>query len=153
MECGVHRHVAIQTLASDEASLTRSGCTDRGRAPLRSDSAGVIMLTKDELYDGAVDRVAEGDLEGAVVAYREALRLDPDYADVWEGLSMALADLERYAEAIEAATRVVELQPDEQLSYTNLSRIYQRAGDVPKAEEWAAKGRVIEWKRQLKEGK
>jgi len=64
-----------------------------------------------------------------------------------------LADLQRYGEAIEAATRVVELQPDEQLAYTNLSRVYQRAGDVPKAGEWAAKGRVIEWKRQLKEGK
>jgi hypothetical protein len=43
--------------------------------------------------------------------------------------------------------------PEDQLPYTNLSRIYQRAGDVPKAEEWAAKGRVLEWKRQLKEGK
>ena len=45
-----------------------------------------------------------------------------------------------------------ELVPEEQLSYTNISRIYQRAGDVPKAEEWAAKARVLDWKRQLKEG-
>jgi Flp pilus assembly protein TadD len=110
------------------------------------------MSTKDELFDLAVDHVAEGDLEAAVTAYREALAIDPDYSDVWEGLSMALADLGRFDEAIEAATRVVQLSPDEQLPYTNLSRIYQRAGDVPKAEEWAAKGRVLEWKRQLKEG-
>jgi hypothetical protein len=48
---------------------------------------------------------------------------------------------------------VVELSPEEQLAYTNLSRIYQRAGDVPKAEEWAAKGRVLDWKQQLKAGK
>lgn len=110
------------------------------------------MPSKEEIYDRAVDLIAEGDLEGAVAAYREALKIDPGYTDALEGLSMALADLERWEEAIEAALRVVELDPDEQLAYTNLSRIYQRAGDVPKAEEWAAKGRVIEWKRQLKEG-
>lgn len=111
------------------------------------------MATKEDFYDQAVDHVAEGDLEAAVAAYRQALALDPDYADVWEGLSMALADLERFEDAVAAATRVVELVPDDQLSYTNISRIYQRAGDVPKAEEWAAKGRVLDWKRQLKEGK
>jgi Flp pilus assembly protein TadD len=111
------------------------------------------MPTKEDYYDQAVDHVADGNLEDAVAAYREALRLDPEYADVWEGLSMALADLLRFDEAIEAARRVVELNPDDQLPYTNVSRIYQRAGDVPKAEEWAAKGRVIEWKQQLKSGK
>lgn len=109
------------------------------------------MPTKEELYDQAVDHVADGDLEAAVRVYQQALEEDPDYADVLEGLSMALADLGRFDEAIKAAHRVVELVPDEQLSYTNLSRIYQRADDVPKAEEWAAKGRVLEWKQQLKE--
>jgi Flp pilus assembly protein TadD len=111
------------------------------------------MATKEDHFDRAVDAVAEGDLEGAVAAYREALAIDPDYADVLEGLSMALADLERFDEAVAAAVRVVELMPDEVLSYTNVSRIYQRAGDVPKAEEWAAKGRMLDWKQQLKSGK
>lgn len=111
------------------------------------------MSTKEEFYDEAVDHVADGNLEAAIEAYRKALEIDPEYADVWEGLSMALADLERYDEAIEAATKVVELVPGEQLSYTNISRIYQRAGDVPKAEEWAAKARVTDWKQQLKDGK
>ena len=111
------------------------------------------MPSKEDLFDQAVDYVAEGNLERATALYREALQVDPDYADAWEGLSMALADMEQWGDAIQAAHRVVELVPDDQLPYTNLSRIYQRAGDVPKAEEWAAKGRVLEWKRQLKEGK
>lgn len=111
------------------------------------------MPSKEELFDAAVDHVGEGDLEAAVDSYRRALAIDSSYADGWEGLSMALADLGRFDEAIAAATRVVELTPQEQLAYTNLSRIYQRAGDVPKAEEWAAKGRVLDWKQQLKSGK
>jgi len=111
------------------------------------------MATVDELYDRAVDAIADGDLEAAVAAYREALEIDPNFADGWEGLSMALTDLGRFDEAIAAAERVVEIMPDELLSYTNISRVYQKAGDVPKAEEWAAKGRMLDWKQQLKEGK
>ncbi|MGD9762139.1 MAG: tetratricopeptide repeat protein [Candidatus Binatia bacterium] len=108
------------------------------------------MASKEEWYDRAVDCVADGDLPSAVAAYREALAADADYADALEGLSMALADLGQFDEAIAAATRVAELQPEEILSYTNVSRIYQKAGDVPKAEEWAAKGRMLDWKQQLK---
>jgi tetratricopeptide (TPR) repeat protein len=106
----------------------------------------------DELYDQAVDHVAEGNLLAAIESYRKALAIDETFADAWEGLSMAYADLERYPEALEAAHKVVELTPDEQLAFTNLSRIYQRADQIDKAEEWAAKGRILEWKRQLKEG-
>lgn len=109
------------------------------------------MATKEELYDRAVDQVADGNLEAAVRAYREALEIDADYADALEGLSMALADLGRWDEAIEAALRVVQITPEEQLAYTNLSRIYQRAGDIARAEEWAARGRVLDWKQQLKD--
>lgn len=111
------------------------------------------MANSEELYDQAVDCIADGKLDEAIGRYREAVALDPSFADAWEGLSMALADKEMWDEAIAAAKTVVELAPDEQLGYTNVSRIYQRAGNVPEAESWAAKGRVLEWKAQLKEGK
>ncbi len=109
------------------------------------------MPTTEDLYDKAVDYVADGDLDAAVAAYRAALDQDAEFADAWEGLSMALADQEKYDEALEAAHKVVELTPDEQLAYTNLSRIYMRADQIEKAEEWAAKARVLDWKRQLSE--
>jgi len=108
------------------------------------------MASAQDLYDQAVDCVAEGQLDDAIAKYQAALTLDPVFADAWEGLSMAFADLERWDDALEAAKKVVELTPDEQLGYTNVSRIYQRAGNVPEAEAWAAKARVLDWKRQLK---
>ncbi|MEO8603270.1 MAG: tetratricopeptide repeat protein [bacterium] len=108
------------------------------------------MTEQEAHYDRAVDCIADGDQEGAVAAYHAALAVDPDYADALEGLSMVLADLGRFEEAIAAAERVVQLVPDEILSYTNVSRICQKAGDVPKAEEWAAKARMLDWKQQLK---
>jgi len=111
------------------------------------------MPSREELYDQAVDCVADGQLAEAIDKYREALALDPAFADAWEGLSMALADQEQWDEAIAAAKRAAELTPGEQLAYTNVSRIYQRAGNVPEAEAWAAKARLLDWKQQLKEGK
>ncbi|HXQ20467.1 MAG TPA: tetratricopeptide repeat protein [Candidatus Acidoferrales bacterium] len=111
------------------------------------------MPSGEELYDQAVDCIAEGQLDEAIAKYREAVAVEPSFADAWEGLSMALADKELWDDAIAAAKKVVELDPDEQLGYTNVSRIYQRAGNVPEAEAWAAKARVLDWKRQLKEGK
>jgi tetratricopeptide (TPR) repeat protein len=111
------------------------------------------MPSSEELYDQAVDCIADGKLDDAIARYREAVALDPNFADAWEGLSMALADKELWTEAIEAAKKVVELNPDEQLAYTNVSRIYQRSGNVPEAESWAAKARVLDWKAQLKQGK
>jgi len=111
------------------------------------------MPSSEELYDQAIDCIADGKLDEAIGKYQEAVALDPNFADAWEGLSMALADKERWDDAIVAAQKVTELNPDEQLGYTNVSRIYQRAGNVPEAEAWAAKARVLDWKQKLKEGK
>ncbi len=113
----------------------------------------VAMSTVDELFDAAIDHVAEGDLEAAIAKYREAIAMAPDFADAWEGLSMALADKELWEEAITAAKKVTELTPQEQLAFTNVSRIYQRAGNIAEAEAWAAKARVLDWKQQLQEDK
>jgi tetratricopeptide (TPR) repeat protein len=109
------------------------------------------MPSSEELYDQAVDCIAEDKVDEAISKYQESVALDANFADAWEGLSMAYADKEMWPEAIEAAKKVVDLNPDEQLGYTNVSRIYQRSGNVPEAEAWAAKARVLDWKTQLKE--
>jgi Flp pilus assembly protein TadD len=36
--------------------------------------------------------------------------------------------------AIEAARRLIEIEPDEALSHTGLSRLYQQKGMIPEAE-------------------
>jgi tetratricopeptide (TPR) repeat protein len=110
------------------------------------------MPDKYDLYDQAVDLVAEGKGEEAVARYREAIALDADFADGWQGLALALNDLGRHQEAIEAAKRLCELTPDDVLAHTTLSRIYQASGRVPEAEAAGAQARVLDWKRQLKDG-
>ena len=51
------------------------------------------------------------------------------------------------------AKKLTELSPDDEMSYTVLSRLYQQKGMVPEAEAVAAKARMLDWKRQLQEQK
>jgi tetratricopeptide (TPR) repeat protein len=111
------------------------------------------MPTKDELFDRAVDYVADGDLDGAIRVYQEALALDPTFADAVQGLAMAYADKGLFDEAITWGKKLVELAPDETLAHTSLSMFYQRKGMIPEAEAEGAKARMLDWKRQLAEQK
>jgi tetratricopeptide (TPR) repeat protein len=110
------------------------------------------MSSKDELYDRATDLFGDGKPEEAIAVYREALAIDPQFADAWHGLGMALSEVGRHDEAIEAGKRLCELSPDDTLAHTTLSRFYQAAGRIPEAEAEGAKARILDWKRQLREG-
>ena len=109
------------------------------------------MPTAEELYDLAVDQVAEGRLDEAIATYREALALDPTFTDALLGLAMAYADAKMFDDAIEQGKKLVELTPDDTLAHTSLSMFYQRKGMIAEAEAEGAKARVLDWKRQLAE--
>jgi tetratricopeptide (TPR) repeat protein len=106
----------------------------------------------EDIYYSALDLMAEGKLEEAVAAYRESISIDPSFTEAMHGLARALQDLQRYDEAIQAAQRIAELDPDDVLAHTSLSVLYQKKGMIPEAEEEGAKARVLGWKQQLKRG-
>jgi tetratricopeptide (TPR) repeat protein len=104
----------------------------------------------EDIYYSALDLMAEGKLEEAVVAYRESIATDPGFTEAMHGLARALQDLQRYDEAIEAAKKISELDPDDVLAHTSLSVLYQKKGMIAEAEAEGAKARVLGWKQQLK---
>jgi tetratricopeptide (TPR) repeat protein len=71
-----------------------------------------------------------GRLDEAVAGYRAALALDPALAIAWNGLARK-EDLDG---AIAAAERLAELDPEDPLAHTSLSRFYQRKGWIERAE-------------------
>src|SRR5436305_11782428 len=103
-------------------------------------------------YYVALDLMAEGHLEKAVVEYQASVQSDPTFTEVMHGLARALQDLQRYDEAIEVAQKIAELDPDDVLAHTSLSVLYQKKGMIPEAEAEGAKARVLGWKQQLKQG-
>jgi len=104
----------------------------------------------EEHYYAALDLMADGKLEEAVVAYRESLATDPVFTEAMHGLARALQDLQRYDEAIAVAEKITEVDSDDVLAHTSLSVLYQKKGMIPEAEAEGAKARVLGWKQQLK---
>ena len=49
--------------------------------------------------------------------------------------------------------KILELDPEDILAWTSISRAYQRKGMIPEAEEAGNKARVLGWKQELREQK
>jgi tetratricopeptide (TPR) repeat protein len=112
-----------------EAAAQRAeGERSTGRA-----ARAALQLAREALRQLANDRIPR-----AIALYEKAVAEDPGCALAWNGLSIAwrhAGDLDR---AIEAGRRLVELEPDDALSHTNLSILFQSKGMIPEAEEQKA---------------
>ena len=107
---------------------------------------------EDHYYAG-IDLFGEGKLPEAILEYTRALELDPKLSDALHGLAQAYHAQQDFDRTIETARRILELDQDDILAWTTISRAYQRKGMVPEAEEAGNKARILGWKQQLKEQK
>lgn len=102
------------------------------------------MPTTDELYDAANELKEQGDLEGAVAKLKEIVAQDEKYVLAYAALAIYQQKLGQPDEAIQHALKVAELEPNDPLSYTQLSVVYQRCGRIPEAEEAMARARTVQ---------
>jgi tetratricopeptide (TPR) repeat protein len=91
------------------------------------------------LYKQGFQEFVQGDADAAIERYREAIATFDGLALAWNGLSIALAKKGDLEAAVAAAEKLVELEPDDPLSHTNLSRILMQKGMIPEAEDAKAK--------------
>lgn len=130
---GLHaggRAIAPSAVAVLVAMAAAASPAPSGRAP-----AAAPAVSADEAATALARGVARhqaGDLEGAVTAYRESLRLHPG-AEAGSNLGAALAALGRYPEAIEAYRAAVSLAPDDGRIRYNLALAYYKSADLPRA--------------------
>jgi tetratricopeptide (TPR) repeat protein len=113
-------------------------------------AAGLLLrddavMTAEEQMDAGHTALAMGEMAEAAQHYRKATQLDPNLADAWQSLGMALVKLEKLDEAIEVLQKLVQLKPKDQLAYSSLSLALGRAGKIKEAEEAAAKAKVAGW--------
>jgi tetratricopeptide (TPR) repeat protein len=99
-------------------------------------------------YKEGFSLFVKGQVEDAIARYREAIAIDDSLSIAWNGLSMALAKLGDLEAAIEAAEKLVELEPDDPLSHTNLSRILMQQGLIPEAEDARARAMGLQMRQQ-----
>ena len=110
-------------------------------------------VTAEDHYYAGIDRFGEGKLDEAIAEYTRAIEMDPKFADALHGLAQAYHAKEDFDRTIEAARRILEIDSEDILAWTTVSRAYQRKGMVPEAEEAGNKARVLGWKQQLREQK
>jgi tetratricopeptide (TPR) repeat protein len=110
-------------------------------------------MTAEDHYYAGIDLFGEGKLGAAIEEYNRALELDPKLIDALHGLAQAYHAREDFHRTIEAAQRILVLEPDDILAWTAISRAYQRLGMIPEAEEAGNKARILGWKQQLREQK
>ena len=110
------------------------------------------QLAEDHYYT-ALDLYADGNAEGAIQKYKEAVDADPTFSDALHGLARVYQDLSRFDDAIAVARKIAEVDPDDVLAHTSLSILYQKKGMIAEAEEESNRARILGWKQQLKQGK
>lgn len=93
------------------------------------------MATKQELYNAGLDLFGQGKMEEAIAKYDEAIAVDANDAELYMAKSMAYQRMKDLDNALEAALKAVEVNPDEPLFHTNLSRCFQQKGMIPEAED------------------
>ena len=98
------------------------------------------------------------DTDKALVAYRQAVNLDPDDADGWNQLGHLLRRIGSLDEAVKAYEKVLTLGNQVKdksviaMALGNLGNVYQTRGDLDKAEEFYLKSLAIEKELGGKEG-
>ena len=107
-------------------------------------------MTKEDLFEQAVNAFGDDKLAESIELYRKALEIDPTYSDALHGLGMSLFRLERFDEAIETAKRLIAIDSEDVLAHTSLSNIYHAQGRIEDAEKEGNVAKIMGWKQELR---
>lgn len=97
-----------------------------------------------ELTNQGFDLFSEGKIDEASVKLEEAIAADANYIEAYRTLAMVYGRKNMLDEAVVAAQKVIDLDPDDHLGYVSLSIFLQRQGKVPEAEEAMARGKAAQ---------
>jgi len=135
---------AESPVAPDPAARPKEGWGDRARALEKAQNwPGMLSHSRrwtkaepgNELAWWAL-AFAYGEMgrnREAIEAYREALRLKPDFTPAWYNLGVSYRELGRYQEAIAALREALRLKPDFAYAWHNLGASYGKLGRYQEA--------------------
>ena len=113
--------IAYQLKRHDvSVALIRQAIKQNGRNPFYFSHLGTALRD-------------QGKLDEAIVAYRQAIGLKPDFAEAHSNLGNALRDQGKIAEAILAYRRAIGLKPDYAEAHSNLGNALRDEGELDEA--------------------
>lgn len=96
----------------------------RSRASVR----GSVRLSAKAYYDRGEILFAQGDLQGALRSYKQALRINPRYADALSAVAWTNEALGSDSQAIEYYRKAIRIRPGDFFPYEQLGRLYDQQG-------------------------
>ncbi len=103
------------------------------------------------LYESAMQRFVEGDLDASITAMRHLVEAYPQFWQAQEGLAVLLGRAEAYDEAMQVLKSLIAENPDWVMAYTNLSIYALRLGSKEDAETWKAEGTRVAMRLKMAE--
>ncbi|HBB33418.1 MAG TPA: hypothetical protein DC064_16845 [Cyanobacteria bacterium UBA9273] len=89
----------------------------------------MVQVDADTLFEQGNDKIRAEDYEGAVEAFTQVLKMNPQDAEAYYNRGLALAQLEEYEKAIADYSKVLELNPDDLEAYDNRALARARLQD------------------------
>lgn len=96
---------------------------------LASMTLAQCQQTAKDFLDEGDDLRWEGKYNESVESYDEAIKLDPNLAEVWYNKAMALAEQARYDEAIDAIEGAIRIDPNDDKAWTNKGAYLRLQGE------------------------
>jgi len=91
------------------------------------------FLAAESHYLKANRAIIAGDLPGAIQSYKDALAVDPNYADALGDCGSALALEQDWQGAAQMFERAIQVRPDDSLCHTNYARVLMELGKPDQA--------------------
>lgn len=104
-----------------------------------------------KLYQDGLEAFKNDNFEGAIGLFEKSLLMDPNFGDAVEAMGVSQERLGRIDEAVETMQMLADVDPNNPMSWTNLSRYLAQQGKIEEAEEAKGKALYLSWKRDAGE--
>ncbi len=75
-------------------------------------------------YDDGMDMMEQDDFENAILKFKKAIEIDPNFAFSWDNLGVSYRKSNQYEEAIEAYKKSLEINPEGRMPLMNIAVTY-----------------------------
>ncbi|CAD5961577.1 hypothetical protein PCC9214_03223 [Planktothrix tepida] len=98
-------------------------------------SKSTNLQTATNLFEEANQLKQAGQLQNAIISYRRAAQLNPNFPWIYHNLGEVLAENGQLLEAMQAFQQAVKLNPDSAWSQYQLAEVFLKLGNLPNAIE------------------